>query len=280
MQDCYCRLAGTRARSAPYSTVQYVKSVSSGCGGFEAAEASNSCAAAFEAETLGAGGAMVGPSYGGGVAGRGRGTAAGLVTRYCAIPWRPIGWIRVFSPNRAEYTPEYRAIPQYRAIPRDGSYPTVSPPQSPSGLARRTSNGCCLEVSLPSLRFDVRRSCRPASASLPLPLPPLLSSSSSLLSLRSSISSRHQQLHLLPLLVRCPRLSARGSSPPPRPPSSTPCPPVGLAPVWSRTLPSLLCLSRPPLLARVSNTYICPLARGIWSAWAGVCVSLSLPRPR
>jgi hypothetical protein len=70
-QSCYCRLAAPEP--VLYSTVQYVKSVSSGCGGFEAAEASNSCAAAFEAETLGAGGAMVGPSYGGGVAVRPRG---------------------------------------------------------------------------------------------------------------------------------------------------------------------------------------------------------------
>lgn len=221
---------------------------------------------------------MVGPSYGGGVAGRGRGTAAGVVTLGIALfPGAPLAG-SVYSRPIARNT--RRNTAQYRAIPRDGSYPTVSPAQALSGLARRTSNGCCLEVSLPSLRFDVRRSCRPASLPLSLSLS-LLSSSSSLLSLRSSISSRHQQLHLLPLLVRCPRLSLLVAPrrlldhPPRRPALPSASPPSGHV-----GCPSLLCLSRPPLLARVSNTYICPLSRGIWSAWAGVCVSLSLPRRR
>jgi hypothetical protein len=138
----------------------------------------------------------------------------------------------------------------------------------PGGVAalRRPS------VVSPCVSASLSLSLSPSPPSSPLPLLFFLSGPASPHRINSFIFSPSSFVARVSLLV-APRLLL--DHPPRRPALPSASPPSGHV-----GCPSLLCLSRPPLLARVSNTYICPLSRGIWSAWAGVCVSLSLPRPR
>jgi hypothetical protein len=119
LQDCYCRLAGTRARTVQYE-VQY--STSRACrlavGDLKRPKRAIPARPRSRLRRSAPAGRWLGRLMAAVLQYEVELRPRGVVTRYCAIPWRPIGWIRVFSPNRAEYTPEYRAIPRNTLMAR------------------------------------------------------------------------------------------------------------------------------------------------------------------